>query len=54
MTETPTDEGLEEWHGRLLRKPLDAEALRKQVEHALDAIPCETSPPKVRASEAGI
>lgn len=52
MTETPTDEGLEEWQGRLLRKPLHAGALRAQVEHALEAIPCEMSSPKARATEA--
>jgi len=54
MTEAASRHYLHDWHGRILTKPLDAEALRVQLAQALDAIPCEMASPKVRASEAGL
>jgi DNA-binding NtrC family response regulator len=49
-----SDDGLvpKKWRHRLLIKPLEAAALRKQVEEALEALPCDTSPATATISSA--
>jgi DNA-binding NtrC family response regulator len=54
MTETgAVNEVPKRWSDRLLCTPLQAEALRRQVEQALEQLPCETPAPAVRVTEAG-
>ena len=53
MTDAMKDEALVEWRGRLLKKPLHAAALKMQIELALDAMPCDLLPSKIRVSEVG-
>jgi len=50
-----TDDGLvpKHWRSRMLIKPLEAAALRRQIEDALHQLPCETSAEAAGVSEAG-
>ncbi len=41
------------WRDRLLCTPLQADALRRHVEQALERLPCDIPPLAVRATEAG-
>lgn len=53
MVEASRAEAPRGWEGQLLTKPLDAAALRKHVEEALETIPCDTVPPPLRTAKAG-
>ena len=52
MCETNGDGLPEEWKERLLRAPVQAEALRREVERALSSAPCESAPQPAQRAQA--
>jgi len=52
MCEANGDGLPEEWKERLLSAPVQAEALRRQVEHALSTAPCDHAPQAAQVAQA--
>ncbi len=50
-----TEDGLvpKHWRSRMLIKPLEAAALRRQIEQALHELPCEAARQTAEVSEGG-